>query len=68
MLIPINLPGDVPSSYPPLPPSLLQFGDEIVIIELQGTLVTEGDSGDQIVGTLAIHPETKVTFLSIHGM
>ena len=51
-----------------MPPSLLQFGDEIVIIELQGTLVTEGDSGDQIVGTLAIHPETKVTFLSIHGM
>ncbi len=62
MLIPINLPTDVSSRFPPLPPSLLEFGDEIVIIELQGSLITEGNTDGQIVGTLTINPETKVVF------
>ncbi|KAF8340443.1 Ctf8-domain-containing protein [Cantharellus anzutake] len=65
MLIPINLPASVPSRYPHLPPSLLEFGNEVVIIELQGELVTGGNSDGQVVGTLVIHSETKKPMLRI---
>jgi hypothetical protein len=42
-----------------LPPQLAKLGnDEIVLIELQGSLEVEGVQDGQLVGTLKIDPKT----------
>ncbi|KAI0077062.1 hypothetical protein K474DRAFT_1621797 [Panus rudis PR-1116 ss-1] len=48
------------------PPNLVQFGtDEIVLIELQGSLEVEGDHNGQTVGKLTVDPATKKATLFI---
>jgi chromosome transmission fidelity protein 8 len=62
MIIPINI--NLPSethdpTRPKLPPCLATLGDanaqEIVLIELQGTLEVEGPKDKQLIGTLKIN-------------
>lgn len=58
MIIPINI---VPSGSTSrtLPPQLAQFGtDELVLIDLQGSLDVEGDKQGQTVGKLRIDDVT----------
>jgi hypothetical protein len=53
MIIPLNLKGDSNSSSFPLHTSLARLGsDDLVLIELQGSLESEGDRGGQSVGEL----------------
>ncbi|KAI0766196.1 Ctf8-domain-containing protein [Trametes elegans] len=62
MLIPVNVNIPGPSSPPhrKLPPQLVQFGsEELVLIELQGALEVEGNSESQLVGKLRVDPATK---------
>lgn len=59
MLIPITISQPGPSSSENLssllPPQLAQFGtDELVLVELQGTLEPEGNSRGQVVGRLSV--------------
>ena len=42
-----------------LPPQFAQFGtEEVVLVDLQGTLDVEGEMKGQFVGKLSINPET----------
>ena len=65
MLIPITR---KPSENPyKLPPQLAKLGnDEIVLIELQGSLDVEGTPDGELVGTLEIDPKTVFPSLSIY--
>ncbi|TCD63337.1 hypothetical protein EIP91_005656 [Steccherinum ochraceum] len=68
MIIPINLLNRNSSSHGPLPPQLvqLQFGsDELVLIEMQGTLEADEDKAGQMVGKLTIDDKTKKSTLLI---
>ena len=61
MLIPINidLAGPAAPRSRQLPPSLVQFGtNELVLIELQGSLEVEGDRDGQLVGKLRVDTAT----------
>ena len=61
MLININVDLPGPSSPPrrQLPPQLVQFGTEgLVLIELQGALDVEGSKDGQLVGKLCVDPAT----------
>lgn len=59
MIIPINISSGTSSSYGSLPPQLAQFGtDELVLIEMQGTLEVEGNKAGQMVGKLSIDDKT----------
>jgi len=46
----------------PLPPILVKLtgSDEVVLIELQGSIATTGDTAGQLVGTLSIDPANNV--------
>ncbi|KAI0955683.1 hypothetical protein AcV7_006281 [Taiwanofungus camphoratus] len=72
MIIPVNLPdsGSSVSTSATLPPQLAQFGgDELVLIELQGSLEVEGDRRGQTVGKLRIDDATnKPTILIGHHL
>ena|ERR1700733_4316471 len=59
MIISLNL-GVVGRN--PLPPTLVKLtgSDEVVLIELQGSLATTGDTAGQLVGTLSIDPTNNV--------
>ncbi|KAI0640642.1 Ctf8-domain-containing protein [Trametes meyenii] len=60
------MPGPSSSSEKKLPPQLVQFGtDELVLIELQGALEVEGSKDSQLVGKLRVDPETKKPTLLI---
>jgi len=67
MIIPINLATERhSSSRTTFPPQLAQFGsDEIVLIELQGTLEVDGDRAGQMVGKLVVDTATKKPTLLI---
>ncbi|KAI0352434.1 hypothetical protein OH77DRAFT_1409171 [Trametes cingulata] len=68
MIIPINVNIPGPSSPPTrrLPPQLVQFGsEELVLIELQGALDVEGNKDNQLVGKLRVDPATKKPTLLI---
>ncbi|OSD01915.1 hypothetical protein PYCCODRAFT_1468199 [Trametes coccinea BRFM310] len=68
MLISVNisLPGPSTPSRRALPPQLVQFGtDELVLIELQGALEVEGNKDGQLVGKLRVDPATKKPTLLI---
>ncbi|KAL4243254.1 hypothetical protein ABKN59_011499 [Abortiporus biennis] len=66
MIIPIHLPTPGSSSSNTLPPQFAQFGtDEVVLIELQGSLEVEGDKANQRVGKLSIDSTTKKSTLLI---
>ncbi|KAH9949995.1 Ctf8-domain-containing protein [Amylocystis lapponica] len=67
MIISINIPIlDPSSSRPTLPPQLIPFGsDEVVLIELQGTLEVEGVKEGQTVGKLSVDTATKKSTLFI---
>ncbi|KAI1790664.1 Ctf8-domain-containing protein [Ganoderma leucocontextum] len=68
MLIPINIdiPGPSTPRRPHLPPQLVQFGtDELVLIELQGALEVEGNKDGQLVGELEVDSATKKPTLKI---
>ena len=57
MLVPINVSLSGPSSSQNghLPPQLVQFGsDELLLIELQGNLEVEGNQNGQLVGKLRV--------------
>ena len=61
MLIPINidLAGHTTPRSRQLPPPLVQFGtNELVLIELQGSLEVEGDRDGQLVGKLRVDTAT----------
>ncbi|KAH8100989.1 Ctf8-domain-containing protein [Cristinia sonorae] len=65
MIIPININASS-SSTGPLPPQLAQFGtDELVLIEMQGTLEVEGSKAGQAVGKLTVDEKTKKPTLRI---
>ncbi|KAI8984809.1 Ctf8-domain-containing protein [Trametes punicea] len=72
MLIPVNVALPGPSCTPrrKLPPQLVQFGtDELLLIELQGALEVEGDRDSQLVGKLRVDPTTtKPTLLIGHHL
>ncbi|KAI0666076.1 Ctf8-domain-containing protein [Trametes maxima] len=68
MIISITVPVPGPSSSPDrkLPPQLVHFGtDELVLVELQGALEVEGSKDSQLVGKLRVDPETKKPTLLI---
>ncbi|EKM58527.1 uncharacterized protein PHACADRAFT_140527 [Phanerochaete carnosa HHB-10118-sp] len=65
MIIPVNV-NIAGSSSTPLPPQFAQYGtDEVVLVELQGELDVEGDTGGQFVGKLTIDNDTKKSTLLI---
>ena len=59
MIIPIN----PKSTTNPLPPGVVKLlgSDEVVLLELQGSLATQGDIGGGRVGVLDIDADTKVS-------
>ncbi|KZT01384.1 uncharacterized protein LAESUDRAFT_686700 [Laetiporus sulphureus 93-53] len=68
MIIPINIsaPSSSSSSSQIFPPQLAQFGsDELVLIELQGSLEVKGDREGQVVGKLRIDDATQKPTLLI---
>ncbi|KAI0751887.1 Ctf8-domain-containing protein [Daedaleopsis nitida] len=68
MLIHVNVDLPGPSSPPrrQLPPQLVQFGTEgLVLIELQGALDVEGSKDGQLVGKLRVDPATNKPTLMI---
>ncbi|KAI9059075.1 hypothetical protein FKP32DRAFT_1580677 [Trametes sanguinea] len=68
MLISVNVSLPGPSSLPrrALPPQLVQFGtDELVLVELQGALEVEGSKDGQLVGKLRVDSATKKPTLLI---
>lgn len=53
MIIPVQLPAQVPPPTSSLPPVLASIGvNEIVIIELQGSIETEGDYSGEAIASL----------------
>ncbi len=61
MLVPVNvnIPGASSPSHRKLPPSLVKFGsDELILIEMQGSLEVDGNKDSQLVGKLRVDPET----------
>ncbi|KAH9943033.1 Ctf8-domain-containing protein [Epithele typhae] len=68
MLIPVNI-NLLGQAQPParkLPPQLVQFGtDELMLLELQGGLEVEGSKDGQLVGKLKVDPESKKPTLMI---
>jgi len=67
MIIPINVSKSGPSlSNYTFPPQLAQFGsNEVVLIELQGSLEVDGDKEGQVVGKLRVDDVTKKSTLLI---
>ncbi|KAK7690444.1 hypothetical protein QCA50_005542 [Cerrena zonata] len=69
MIIPINLHPERSSSTSStctFPPALAQFGsDELILVELQGSLEVEGDNIGATVGKLSVDPSTKKPTLLI---
>ncbi|THH32253.1 hypothetical protein EUX98_g1954 [Antrodiella citrinella] len=66
MLIPVNLTSSSSSSGGSLPPQLAPFGsDELILIEMQGTLETDSKRAGMMVGTLDIDDRTKKSTLRI---
>lgn len=61
MIIPIN----PRSSSIPLPPVLVTLlgSDEVVLLEMQGSLATQGDIGGGQVGVLTMDAQTKVSHM-----
>lgn len=56
MIIPVNI--AMSSDGSTLPPQLAKFGtDELVLIELQGSLEVDGDSAGQLVGKLDLETD-----------
>ncbi|TFK83324.1 hypothetical protein K466DRAFT_266811 [Polyporus arcularius HHB13444] len=56
----VNLPGPSSPKRRPLPPQIVQFGtEELVLIELQGALEVDGNKDGQLVGNLRVDPNTK---------
>ena len=61
MIIPVNV-NIAGSSSRALPPQFAQYGtDEVVLVELQGALEVEGESGDQFVGKLTVDSDSVRT-------
>ena len=59
MIIPINLLNTSTVSSDSLPPQLAQFGtDELVLVEMQGSLEVEGSKAGQRIGKLTIDDKT----------
>ena len=54
----VNIPGPSALPRPRLPPQLIQFGTEgLVLVELQGALEVEGNKDGQLVGKLRVDPD-----------
>ncbi|EIW62344.1 uncharacterized protein TRAVEDRAFT_118314 [Trametes versicolor FP-101664 SS1] len=72
MLVPVNvnIPGPSSPAHRKLPPQLVQFGsDELVLIEMQGSLEVDGNKDSQLVGKLRLDPATnKPTLLIGHHL
>jgi len=65
MIIPLDITQSA-RDYPPLPPHLISLGsDEVLIVELQGSLTTQGDTSGQPIGTLVIDSRTNKPTLKI---
>jgi chromosome transmission fidelity protein 8 len=55
MEIPINVPSKSLEDAPLLPPQLVKLGsDEIVLVELQGSLEVEGEKDGGIIGMMSM--------------
>ncbi|KAF8312535.1 hypothetical protein DL93DRAFT_2059925 [Clavulina sp. PMI_390] len=67
MIIPLNHPDPTQAKKPPLPPQLVKLtgSEDILLVELQGSLVTTGESAGQRVGILAIDPSSNKPTLRI---
>lgn len=64
MIIPVNI-NIAGSSSRPLPPQFAQYGtDEVVLVELQGALEVESESGGQFVGKLTVDNDTVSSYTS----
>ena len=65
MIIPVNFSANASkASSSKLPPQLAKIGtDEVVLIELQGSLHTEGDRNGELIGILRI--DEKVSIQSV---
>lgn len=71
MIIPVNLPSSSNSeNETTFPPQLAKLGTkEVILLELQGSVQTEGDRDGQLVGTLKIDEKTeKPTMIIGHHM
>jgi hypothetical protein len=61
MIIPIQLPAQVSPPEYPLPTAFATLSsNEIVIIELQGSIETEGDHTNQIIGMLDMSNQVRL--------
>lgn len=55
----INIPGPSSLSHRKLPPQLIKFGsDELVLAEMQGSLEVDGNKDNQLLGKLRPDPDT----------
>jgi len=69
MIIPIRLPGQVAAPTHSLPPVLATIGfNEVVILELQGSLETEGDYSGETIAQLDMSIPTKPTLRIGHHL
>ncbi|KAG8920471.1 hypothetical protein FRC03_010493 [Tulasnella sp. 419] len=70
MIIPINLPNVIhPADGQQLPPILANLGsNEVVLIELQGSLELEGDRTGEIVGDLSLEIPARPTLSIGHHL
>ncbi|KAI5122925.1 hypothetical protein M0805_007603 [Coniferiporia weirii] len=70
MIIPINLPAHVPKSENKFPPQLAKLGsEEVVLIELQGSIEVEGSQWGQPIGRLKFDEnDSKPTMLIGHNL
>ncbi len=66
MIIPVNLPSSSNSeNETTFPPQLAKLGTkEVILLELQGSVQTEGDRDGQLVGTLKIDEKVSMVYVS----
>ncbi|CAG7855143.1 SubName: Full=Uncharacterized protein {ECO:0000313/EMBL:CCA68902.1} [Serendipita indica DSM 11827] len=62
MIIPVRLPSQVPSPDHALPPAVASIGfNELVLLELQGSIEIEGDYAGETIGMLDMSIEACLT-------
>ncbi|CCA68902.1 hypothetical protein PIIN_02762 [Serendipita indica DSM 11827] len=69
MIIPVRLPSQVPSPDHALPPAVASIGfNELVLLELQGSIEIEGDYAGETIGMLDMSIESKPTLRIGHHL
>jgi chromosome transmission fidelity protein 8 len=68
MRIPIKF-NSFANSTGSLPPQLAQLAsNEMILIELQGSLEVEGDKTGEVVGTLKVDNPVRLSFIQIYNI